>query len=169
MNEDPLVDQYLLNDTSAMYVVYIPDEKGRTGLFTLDLGNSDSAYLYSPIAGMDNMQLSKLKTTNGKVIVTATETPLFVKGVGYISQLPSTSTGIKVFPNPVKNTLTIQGLNSGINQQVTIFNSLGKTITSGTTASNTYQVNMGSLAAGIYYVEIRNNQQKQTFPFIKTN
>jgi hypothetical protein len=138
-------------------------------LYTLDLGNADSAYLYSPIAGMDNMQLSRIKTSNGKIIVTATETPLFVKGVGYLSQVPSTSSGIKVFPNPVKNNLTIQGLHNGINQQITIFNSLGKTITRGNTASNTYQVNTSSYSAGIYYVEIRNNDQKQTISFIKSN
>lgn len=169
LNADPLVDEYLLNDTSKMYIVYIPDEKGRTELYTLDLGNADSAYLYSPIAGMDNMQLSRIKTSNGKIIVTATETPLFVKGVGYLSQVPSTSSGIKVFPNPVKNNLTIQGLHNGINQQITIFNSLGKTITRGNTASNTYQVNTSSYSAGIYYVEIRNNDQKQTISFIKSN
>lgn len=169
LNTDPIVDQYLFNDTSQMYVLYVPDEKGRTELYTLDLGNADSAYLYSPTAGSPNMQLTKLKTTNGKIIVTATETPLFIKGVGYTSQLPSTNNGIKVFPNPVKNNLTIQGLNSGINQQITIFNSLGKTISRGATSSNTYQVNTAPLSAGIYYVEIRNNQQKQTLPFIKLN
>ncbi|OYW82178.1 MAG: carbohydrate-binding protein, partial [Sphingobacteriia bacterium 32-37-4] len=94
INADPIVDEYLLNDTSAMYVVYIPDEKGRTGLYTLDLGSADSAYLYTPAAGMATMELSKLKTTNGKVIVTATETPLFIKGVGFTSQVPNSTTGI---------------------------------------------------------------------------
>lgn len=169
LNTDPIVDQYLLNDTNQMYVLYVPDEKGRTELYTLDLGNADSAYIYTPTAGAMNMQITKLKTVNGKIIVTATETPIFVKGVGYTSVLPNASTGIKVFPNPVKNTLTIQGLHNGINQQVTIFNSLGKTITRGATSSNTYQVNTAPLSAGIYYIEIRNNNQKQTIPFIKSN
>ena len=41
-----------------MYVVYIPDEKGRTGLYTLDLGNADSAYIYTPMAGAQSMPVS---------------------------------------------------------------------------------------------------------------
>lgn len=169
LNADPIVDQYTLNDTSEMYVVYIPDEKGRTGVYTLDLGNADSAYVYTPSAGAQQMQINKLKTNNGKVIITATETPVFVKGVGYSFIVPTSPTGIRVFPNPVQNNLTIQGLNNGINQQITIFNSIGKTMTRGITASNTYQVNTASFSAGIYYIEIRNNQQKQTIPFVKAN
>ncbi len=167
LNTDPIVDQYLLNDTSEMYVVYIPDEKGRTGLYTLDLGNADSAYIYTPAAGLQQMQLSKLKTNNGKVIINATETPVFVKGVGYTFIAPVNSTGIRVFPNPVKSNLTIQGLNNGINQQITVFNSVGKTMSRGITSSNTYQVNTATFSSGIYYVEIRNNHQKQTIPFLK--
>jgi hypothetical protein len=169
LNTDPIVDQYLLNDTSEMYVVYIPDEKGRTGLYTLDLGNADSAYIYTPAAGLQQMQLSKLKTNNGKVIINATETPVFVKGVGYTFIAPVNSTGIRVFPNPVKSNLTIQGLNNGINQQITVFNSVGKTMARGITSSNTYQVNTTSFSSGIYYIEIRNNHQKQTIPFLKSN
>ncbi|PJE47247.1 MAG: hypothetical protein CUR34_06890 [Sediminibacterium sp.] len=169
LNADPLVDQYLLNDTTAMYVVYIPDEKGRTGLYTLDLGNADSAYIYTPMAGAQSMQLNKQKTNNGKVIITATETPVFVKGAGKLLMPTMTNTGIRIFPNPVKNALTIQGLSAGNNQQINLFNTAGKRLYSGITRSNTFQVDTSSLPAGIYYVEIRNNLQKQTIPFIKSN
>jgi hypothetical protein len=141
LNTDPIVDQYTLNDTSHIYVVYIPDEKGRTGAFTLDLGNADSAYIYTPTAGVESMQVSKQKTNNGKLVITATETPVFVKGKGGMNELPNTITGIKVFPNPVKNTLTIQGLHAGLNQQITVYNAIGKTIARTITISNTIQLN----------------------------
>lgn len=169
LNTDPIVDQYTLNDTSHIYVVYIPDEKGRTGAYTLDLGNADSAYIYTPTAGVESMQVSKQKTNNGKLVITATETPVFVKGKGGMNELPNTITGIKVFPNPVKNTLTIQGLHAGLNQQITVYNAIGKTIARTITISNTIQLNTSPYPAGIYYVEIRHNQQKQTIPFIKSN
>lgn len=169
LNADPIVDQYTLNDTNHIYVVYIPDEKGRTGAYTLDLGNADSAYIYTPMAGAESMQLNKQKTNNGQLIITATETPVFVKGKGSINGMPITTTGIKLFPNPVKNTLTIQGLHAGLNQQVTVYNAIGKTISRTITISNTIQLNTAPYPAGIYYVEIRHNQQKQTLPFIKSN
>jgi hypothetical protein len=89
LNADPIVDQYLLDDTVTMHVVYIPDEIGRTGLYTLDLGNADTAFIYTPTAGKSSMQLTKLKTNNGKVIITATETPVFVKGAGKLLTSPT--------------------------------------------------------------------------------
>lgn len=169
LNADPIVDEYLLNDTGKMYVVYIPDEKGRTGVYTLQLGNADSAYIYTPTAGASEMALLKLKVNNGNIIVNASETPVFVKPVGRSGVNPTTVTGIQLFPNPVKHTITIQGLQNGKQQHLTVFNSIGKRVSQAVTTSNTFQLNMASLPTGIYYLEIRNNNQKQTLSFIKSN
>ena len=58
----------------------VPDEKARTVDYTLDLGKADTAYIYTPTAGSNDMMVTKKKTTNGKIVVTVTETPIFVTG-----------------------------------------------------------------------------------------
>ena len=75
----PIVDRYTHNGL-PMYMLVVPDEKGRTATYTLDLGNAATAYIYTPTPGSDNMSLVQKKTTNGKVEILATETPVFVTG-----------------------------------------------------------------------------------------
>ena len=78
INKDPIVDRYV-NNGKSMYVLTVPDQKGRTANYTLDLGNNTgTAYVYIPKAGTDNMEAVKRPTTNGKVEITVTETPVFV-------------------------------------------------------------------------------------------
>jgi hypothetical protein len=92
-----------------------------------------------------------------------------VKPVGRTGVNPTTVTGIQLFPNPVKHTITIQGLQNGKQQHLTVYNSIGKRVSQSVTTSNTFQLNMASLPTGIYYLEIRNSNQKQTLSFIKSN
>ena len=169
INADPIVDEYTLNDTGKMYVVYIPDEKGRTGVYTLNLGNADSAYIYSPAVGASDMTITRLKVNNGNIIVNATETPVFVKPVGISNYNPPSASGIHLFPNPAHHNITIQGLQNGQQQQLTVFNSDGKRVSRSVTTSNTFQINTVALPNGVYFLEIRNANEKQTLRFIKRN
>ncbi len=77
VSSDPVVDKYI-KDSVSMYVLYIPDEKGRMAGYTLALGNTDNAYLYSPKAGSKQMDVVQKRTENGKLQLTITETPIFV-------------------------------------------------------------------------------------------
>ena len=61
-----------------MYMLVIPDDENRTETYTLDLGKSTYAYIYKPKAGSGNMELVKKKTSNGKIDIEVTETPVFV-------------------------------------------------------------------------------------------
>lgn len=80
-NTDPLVDKYASPDNGkTMYVLTIPDAKGRTGTYVLNLGNSATATIYSLTAGANTATASKVKTTKGKLTVNVTETPVFVQG-----------------------------------------------------------------------------------------
>jgi hypothetical protein len=79
INADPLVDVYV-NGKKTMYVLTIPDQKGRTGAYTLDLGiTALSANVYTPKAGADAMTKTTGTVLLGKIKVTATETPTFVE------------------------------------------------------------------------------------------
>jgi hypothetical protein len=80
ISKDPLVDQYRLGK-KTMYVLTIPDETGRTGSYTLDLGAARHANIYHLKIGADAMTKSQVSTANGKLKIEVTETPVFVEGV----------------------------------------------------------------------------------------
>ncbi len=80
ISKDPLVDQYKLGD-KTMYVLMIPDETGRKGSYTLDLGKAPKANIYHLKIGADVMDKRQVNTTNGKLKIEVTETPVFVEGV----------------------------------------------------------------------------------------
>ena len=88
LNTDPIVDHYDLNGSPA-YVLYIPDETGRTATYNLDLGTADSAKVYTPTAGADSMNLQRVATTSGKLNLNVTETPQFVVPFAYHVSLNS--------------------------------------------------------------------------------
>jgi len=80
LSQDPIVDQYQNNKGQLMYAIYIPDEKARVGDYLLNLGKYNTAFIYTPIVGADNMKMQRVKTNAGKVVINATETPIFVLG-----------------------------------------------------------------------------------------
>jgi hypothetical protein len=75
---DPLVDQYKLGN-KTMYVLTIPDETGRTGNYTLDLGKAKAANIYHLKIGAGVMDKNQVNTMNGKLQIEVTETPVFVE------------------------------------------------------------------------------------------
>jgi len=76
---DPLVDRYVLGH-KTIYALMIPDEKGRTGKYILDLGKAKTATIYSLKVGSDVMDKAAVKTNRSKLMVNVSETPVFVKG-----------------------------------------------------------------------------------------
>ena len=78
INADPLVDVYQLGN-KTMYVLMIPDEKGRTGNYQLNLGLAKHAIVHSLKIGANDMTQTIQPTTNGKFNVMVTETPIFVE------------------------------------------------------------------------------------------
>lgn len=125
LNADPIVDHYDLNGKAA-YVLVVPDEKGRTADYQLDLPGVDSAKVYTPTIGADSMTMRYVRTVDGKLKVTVTETPLFVipiPGSGMMGQniavlratatvatqpqitplsvnAPAETNDLKLYPNP---------------------------------------------------------------------
>lgn len=91
LNSDPIVDRYEANG-KTIYALVVPDEKARTATYTLDLGTADSARIYQPQEGRANMLASRVKTQNGKVTLTVTETPQFVLAGGGTAPATTTTT-----------------------------------------------------------------------------
>jgi hypothetical protein len=59
----------------------IPDETGRTGSYTLDLGKAAKANIYHLKIGADVLDKSQVNTVNGKIKIEVTETPVFVEAL----------------------------------------------------------------------------------------
>jgi hypothetical protein len=78
INSDPIVDIYRVGE-KEMYVLTVPDEKGRTESYTLDLNSAKQAVIHTLNAEKVNMESEVLNTVNGKITITVTETPIFVE------------------------------------------------------------------------------------------
>jgi hypothetical protein len=79
ISRDPLIDKYQSGVTGFMYVLTIPDQIGRTGTYTIDLGKVKSAMLFTPKPGADEMTQTILKVVDGKVTLQISETPSFMR------------------------------------------------------------------------------------------
>ncbi len=74
---DPMVDRYTL-DGRSMFVLWVPDQVGRTIAYKLGIGNADSCSIYSPQTGLGYMSTVKKKIIDGKLDLIVTERPVFV-------------------------------------------------------------------------------------------
>lgn len=79
LQQDPLVDRYAWKD-KTIYAVTVPDEQGREAPVTLQVG-TPLAYVYRPQVGKKHMSRELKPTQQGRLTLTATETPLFVAPV----------------------------------------------------------------------------------------
>ncbi len=89
---------------------------------------------------------------------------------GNINQLLQHLT-IKIYPNPVKNELTV-GIKSSLssNTSIQIYSSAGillKTIAVGTLQSGTIQIPVSELNAGTYILQVLNGDHQRSLTFIK--
>jgi len=88
-----------------------------------------------------------------------------------LSQFPVSSSQLAVYPNPVKNILTIKLSEKSKNSLIRITNFLGELIYSGRLATsvsgNEIQIDCNSYAEGIYFIEIIIDRETYRKRFIK--
>ncbi len=77
ISADPMVDVYT-DGKKTMYVLLIPDQKGRTGTYTLNTSNSNPLNLYNLKIGADAMTSTSVTPVNNKLVIPVSETPVFV-------------------------------------------------------------------------------------------
>jgi hypothetical protein len=177
---DPIVDRYELTGKS-MYMLVVPDEKGRTVSYTLDLNGAASAKIYRPKVGAADMTVEEVTTTGGQLALTVTETPLFVvpnSGTGarvMASELPTTlDKAVRVYPNPTADYLTVTVTSDNTaDLDVTVFDaSLGrlhrqlKLKKEGTVVSE--KIDLSALPVGTYVVELKQGQERVFRKILKT-
>ena len=77
LHHQPEIDRYEWNGQS-MYAMWMPTEKGATMQFDWKLPKTNSATIYTPIAGSDFMQSIKVQSILEKFPIKVSETPIFI-------------------------------------------------------------------------------------------
>jgi len=80
INNFPLVDVYR-DGNKTIYVLTVPDEQGKTGVCTLNLGNATKGIVYHLNPDGINMMQSIVSSTDHNVKIKVSETPVFVEKV----------------------------------------------------------------------------------------
>ncbi|MEI6947129.1 beta-galactosidase [Paraflavisolibacter sp. H34] len=172
LHSNPYVDRYEW-EGNAMYALVVPDEVGRTAEYELDLGDADSAIIYKPVAGADDMQAQRVPTNAGRLWLTVTETPQFVVPLGgsagpaasarmgaEVLPSPAEAAAEKVaaYPNPVRDRLFVTGAAGPLRCVLT--NMQGKKVLESTVTGNRGALGLGGLARGVYALTIFDRQEK---------
>src|SRR5215471_4877557 len=75
---------------------------------------------------------------------------------------------IKLYPNPAKNILIIEGLNPLLNTILSVIDVSGKVVAKTIVVNNnSYSWNVSKLSTGIYYLQIEENKKMTTLRFVK--
>lgn len=163
LSTNPNVDRYEHNGQSV-YALWIPDEVGRTGQYTLNLGVGNFAKVYTPRIGCDSMAVQIMPIMSNQLTLTLTETPVFVfPGNANVARMAAKSSDIElvsVYPNPSTDHVIIQ-LNSSYVGEVGvkfIDANLGLSRHEVTLQKNSAtfsgKVDLSSLPYGIYLIEV---------------
>lgn len=96
-------------------------------------------------------------TPGGLSKYTGTELPL--------STSEDTITTFKAYPNPVKDILTIEGMDTITN--VTIFNMLGQKVLETSPNQNNVEINMSTFNHGAYFAKVTINNATETMKIVK--
>jgi hypothetical protein len=115
--------------------------------------DADNAWYRDLFNGNSNLGRSNNIKRNGYSV-------RFVRDASSLS-IKDFSNSIIIYPNPVKNILTIDGL---VVQDVVIYSVLGKEVLK---ISNQNRVNVSSLSKGVYFIKVSDGINASTKKFIK--
>ena len=74
---------------------------------------------------------------------------------------------IKIYPNPVKDVLNIEGLNVNSKTTISLNDMQGRALAKTTITGSTYAWNIKQLPAGNYYVRIEADKKITSLKFVK--
>ena len=77
LSSEPVADQYAFHN-DAMYILYMPTQSGKTGVYDLRIAGTETAYIYTPQIGSETMKLEQVPVKNGVAKINISETPVFV-------------------------------------------------------------------------------------------
>jgi hypothetical protein len=183
VHADPVVDRYELNGKS-LYILAVPDEVGRTAEYTVNLGGTGVANIYTPTAGSNNMAMLQKPIVDGKVTVTVTETPIFVVSATAPNARTAASElnkelmlheAVNVFPNPATDIVNIELANeNSADIEFKVFDARSGRLykddrlqKSGNKLS--HKINVMQLPIGSYIIEVKQGTESTFHKIVKAN
>ncbi|UHG89748.1 carbohydrate-binding protein [Spirosoma oryzicola] len=184
LSQNPFVDRYEFNGKSA-YALVVPDEVGRTASYTLDLGSATQARIYRPKVGSNDMSMEVVNTSQGKVQLTVTETPMFVVpgntapnarvAANVLAEEKSLDEAVQVFPNPTADFITIQAQRSSESPiKVNVFDASTGRIHRHVKIPKvsdqfSSKIDLSQLPTGMYILEIKQDAERVVRKVVKAN
>ncbi|MDQ6764262.1 MAG: T9SS type A sorting domain-containing protein [Bacteroidota bacterium] len=95
-------------------------------------------------------------------LISANETIAVTKNI-----LDINNPSLKLYPNPAKDVLRVEGLNTSSKTILSLFNASGKLIQQSTATGETYTYSLQKLTAGSYYIKIESDKKTTTLKFVK--
>ncbi|MBS1748118.1 MAG: T9SS type A sorting domain-containing protein [Bacteroidetes bacterium] len=77
------------------------------------------------------------------------------------------SNNLKLFPNPAKNNVTIQGLNPSVKTKLSLYNISGALMQQSITCGNSHQFGIQRLSTGTYYIKVEAGTSTSILKFTK--
>ena len=74
---------------------------------------------------------------------------------------------LKLYPNPAKNFVTIEGLNASGSTTFSVINVQGQVVAKATATGSIYTLNIQQLATGTYYLRIEAGNKAMMLKFVK--
>ena len=129
---------------------------------------ASTLYLQSPVASVaPNVTTSYSVTgTDGSgckgtaVVIVAVDPCLGVQNIN------GSSSKVSVYPNPNSGVFTVELVN-GVNKTIEVVDVTGRVVLSNTTANNTTDVNISTLANGVYYVKVKSENVSEVIKVVK--
>lgn len=151
------------NEINNSYFVIERSNKGNTGFSEIgrvaSKGNSNAQqYTFEDLAPIVGGNFYRLKQVDAdghstySIIIYAA----FSKGIV-----------IRLYPNPVRDQFTVDGLNQGSNTTLSILNLQGAVIAKATTINGSYNWNLKQIVAGTYFLRVEIDGRVTTLKFVK--
>lgn len=83
-----------------------------------------------------------------------------------IENVNGTSSKVSVYPNPNAGIFTVS-LNNGLNKTIEVVDVTGRIVLSNTTSNNVTDVNISTLANGVYYVKVKSESISEVIKVVK--
>lgn len=74
---------------------------------------------------------------------------------------------VSLYPNPIKDKLTVNFFNQSSETKITLINSIGQTIYYISEIPKTNQLDFAFIPAGLYFLKIENNNEQKIFKILK--
>lgn len=108
-----------------------------------------------------------LGTIDSAICIIKNDDPSFSWSNSIQNDISTSEKSVKIYPNPVKDVLNIQGLNEQDKVQLSIVDVNGKVLIQKNVNTSSYQWNIKTLPAGSYFLQIEKQNKIYTYPFIK--